>query len=179
MNSDLVFRRGTDKDISTFLSFFKTTIPALFPQYSPTSIAFTIEADYNPQWLTERLQKGGKKLFLAFMNEEVIGYLLITKSIAGVSFADWLGVDKKNQKKGVASQLLSLWKQEALEEGAHALQLWTSENNVEFYKKRGFSCGGIFPKAWHGEDCYLIYEILREPDEKNFLKDYLQKVKKG
>lgn len=100
------------------------------------------------------------------------------ESIAGVSFADWLGVDKQYQKRGIASRLLTLWEQEALVEGAHSLHLWTTENNVEFYKKRGLSCGGVFPKAWHGENCYLIYKTLREPEEKNFLKKYLKQKKK-
>ena len=99
MDNDLVFRKSNVEDISAFLEFFKTSIPALFPQYSPHSIAFTLEVDYGPKWLTEQLNQGGKKLFLALKNKEVVGYLLFAKSIAGVSFADWLGVDKMNQKK--------------------------------------------------------------------------------
>ena len=179
MDTDITYRKGTNNDIPAFLAFFKASIPALFPQYSPLSIRFTLDVDYGPQWLTERLQKGNKKIFIALQKEEIIGYILFTKSIVGVSFADWLAVGKMHQKQGVASRLLAIWKEEALLEGAHSLQLWTSKNTVEFYKKRGFSCGGIFPQAWHGEDCYLIYTSLREPDEKNFLKDYLQQVKKG
>lgn len=178
MNSDITFRTGKTEDIPAFLAFFKTSLPTLFTQYSSNSINYEVEDDYGPQFLTEKLGNGEKKVYLALKEDCVVGYLLVMKSIAGVSFADWLGVGTTHQKKGIASKLLTFWEQEALVEGAHILQLWTTKNNVEFYKKRGFVCGGLFPKAWHGEDCYLIYRILREPEEKNFLKEYLGHKKK-
>lgn len=179
MANSIVFRKGTVADISQFLAFFKTSIPTLFPHYSPNSVGYTTDVDYNPQFLSEKLTKGGKRVYLALKEGGIVGYLLVEKSIAGVAFADWLGVEKQSQKQGIASQLLSLWEKDALGEGAHVLHLWTLGDNVEFYKKRDFSCGGFFPKAWHGESCYLIYKALREPDEKNFLKSYLRQIKKG
>ncbi len=179
MKHTIVFRKGTNEDVPAFLLFFRVSIPTLFPHYSPNSIGFTVDVDYGPEWLTKELKKGNKEIFIAFDDKKIIGYILAAKSIAGVSFADWLAVERQYQKKGIASRLLSIWENEALQEGAHALQLWTTENNLEFYKKRGFECGGLFPKAWHGENCYLIYRILREPEEKNFLKSYLERVKKA
>lgn len=178
MTTVITYRKGARKDIPAFLAFFKNSLPLLFSFYSPNSIGYTVEVDYGPQFLTEKLNKGEKKLYLALKENKIIGYLLVMESIAGVSSAEWLGVSKQYQKQGIASHLLAFWEQEALAEGAHALQLWTTENNVEFYKKRGLSCGGVFPKAWHGEDCYLIYKNLREPDEKNFLKNYLEQKDK-
>lgn len=177
MANSIVFRKGTVVDISQFLTFFKTSIPALFPHYSPNSVGYTTDVDYNPQFLSEKLTKGIKRVYLALKEERIVGYLLVERSIAGVAFADWLGVEKQSQKQGIASHLLSLWEKDALAEGAHALHLWTLEDNVEFYKKRNFSCGGFFPKAWHGENSCLIYKTLRNPDEKNFLKSYLRQVK--
>lgn len=179
MEKNIVVRLSTEEDIPAFLAFFKASIPALFPHYSPNSIAYEVDVDYGPVWMADRLKKGGKKAYLAFDDKKIVGYILAEKSIAGVSFADWLAVGKKHQKQGAASKLLSLWEKDALAQGAHALQLWTTENNLTFYKNRGFINGGLFPKAWHGEDCYLIYRLLREPEEKNFLKSYLEKVKKG
>jgi ribosomal protein S18 acetylase RimI-like enzyme len=179
MSSNLIFRQATETDIPVFLTFFKTSIPVLFPQYSPNSVAYEVDVDYSPEFLTRKLKSGDKKAYLAFDNDRVVGYIMVMDSIAGVAFADWLAVDKQYQKQGVASKLLSLWEQDALAQGAHALQLWTTENNLTFYKNRGFVNGGLFPKAWHGEDCYLIYRALREPEEKNFLKSYLEMTKKG
>lgn len=179
MSTNLIFRQGTEADIPAFLAFFRTSIPHLFPQYSPNSVAYEVDVDYGPEFLTRKLKSGDKKVYLALDGDKVVGYIMVMESIAGVAFADWLAVDKKYQKRGVASALLTMWEKDALDEGAHALQLWTTENNLTFYKNRGFVNGGLFPKAWHGEDCYLIYRALREPEEKNFLKSYLEKAKKG
>lgn len=177
MSTNLIFRQGTEADIPAFLAFFRTSIPILFPQYSPNSVTYEVDVDYSPEFLTRKLKSGGKKVYLALDGDKIVGYIMVMDSIAGVAFADWLAVDKKYQKRGVASALLALWEKEALLEGAHALHLWTTENNLTFYKNRGFTNGGLFPKAWHGEDCYLIYRALREPEEKNFLKSYLESKK--
>lgn len=179
MSTDLVFRQATIEDIPAFLAFFRESIPVLFPQYSPNSVAYEVDVDYGPEFLTRKLKSGDKKVYLALDGDKVVGYIMVMESIAGVAFADWLAVDKDYQKRGVASTLLTMWEKDALTQGAHALQLWTTENNLTFYKNRGFVNGGLFPKAWHGEDCYLIYRALREPEEKNFLKSYLEKSKKG
>ena len=179
MNNVIEYRKGSDTDIPAFLSFFKSTLPSLFSHYSPNTAHFYVEVDYGPKWLSERLKKGGKKTYLAFHDDEIVGYILVSKSITGVSFADWLGVNKEYQKRGIATQLLQLWEEAALEEGAHALHLWTTENNVAFYIKKGFTNGGLFPKAWNSEDCYLIYKTLRKPEEKNFLREYLAQKKKA
>lgn len=179
MDTHLKIRKGTIEDISLFLTFFRKSILILFPQYSPNSVSYTIDVDYSPRMLNDKLTKGEFIVYLAFDKGTIVGYLLIAQSIAGVSYAEWLGVDKENQKRGIASSLLSVWEKDVFAEGVHSLHLWTTKNNVEFYEKRGFTCGGMFPKAWHGEDDYLIYKTLREPEEKNFLKGYLQEIKKG
>lgn len=174
---EIVYRLARKEDFDKFLEYFKNTLAENFPHYSHSSISFTVEIDYGPKWLREKLEKGSKKVFLALDNEKIAGYLLVMKQIAGVSYADWLAVDKLYRNKGIASKLLSLWEKQAVDEGAHALQLWTTIANIQFYKNRGFEMGGLFPKAWHGTNTYLIYKILREPKEENFLKEYLNSKK--
>lgn len=121
------------------------------------------------------MSKGKKYVYLSEDEGKLVGYLLVAKSIAGVAFADWLAVDNKYQKKGIATKLISMWEKDAIEEGAHALYLWTTNDyNINFYKNRGFSLSGKFPKAWHGIDTYLMCKILREPKEENYLKNYLK-----
>lgn len=170
MDSSIIYQKGISEDIPLFLSFFKASIPLLFPEYSPNSVRYIVDVDYGPEWLTEKLKKGSKRVYLAFNKNKIVGYLFFSKPVVGVSYADWLAVDKSYQKQGVASHLLLLWEQEALLDGVHALQLWSIKNNIPFYKKRGFTCGGLFPQAWYGEDSYLIYKSLRTPEERNFLK---------
>jgi ribosomal protein S18 acetylase RimI-like enzyme len=176
MTTTITYHKGTVEDIPAFLSFFRTSVPILFPEYSPNSAAYEVDIDYGPKWMTDQLTLGLKIVYLAFDRSKVVGYLFTARSLAGVAFADWLGVDKDYQGRGIATKLLSLWQEVALEEGAHALQLWTSKKNIGFYEKQGFTNGGLFPKSWHGLDSYLMYKILREPEEKNFLKKYLSSL---
>lgn len=176
----LNFKKGTIKDIPLFLKFFKRSIGELFSDhYSINSVSYTVEVDYGPKWLGEQLKKRKRSVFISTHKGQVVGYLLSSRSIAGVGFADWLAVDKPYQKKGIASKLLKMWEDYELKEGAHSLFLWTTENNLEFYKSRGFNVGGEFPKAWHGVDTYLIVRNLRPPKEENFLRKYLKSKRKN
>jgi len=138
-----------------------------------------VDVDYGPIWLTEQIKKGNKRAYLAQDGDAIVGYVLYGPPICGVSFADWLAVDKKYQKQGIATRLLAKWEQDVLKDGAHNIHLWTWDFDVPFYRNRQFQQAGILPKAWCGFDCHLMYKILREPEEKNYLKKYLRKIKKG
>lgn len=176
MEGKIIFKKGTAKDINKFLKFFKISIGKLFSDhYSPNSVNFMVEVDYGPKWMTRQLKENKKWVFLSFDKDKIAGYLLVSRSIAGVAHANWLAVDKPYQKKGIASNLLALWEKSEIKEGAHSLFLWTTKNNLDFYKGRGFKVGGEFPNAWHGLGVYLIYKNLREAKEENFLKNYLKK----
>ncbi len=180
MEDKLTFRKGSEKDLDRFLQFFRTSVKTLFSDhYSPNSINYTVDVDYGPKWMSSQLKKNRKKVFLSYYGNKITGYLFASKSIAGVGFADWLAVDKPYQKKGIASALLKMWEENEIKEGAHSLFLWTTKNNLDFYRGRGFKVGGEFPNAWHGVNTYLIYMNLREPKEENFLKNYLKKIKKN
>ncbi|KKP66041.1 MAG: hypothetical protein UR63_C0039G0014 [Candidatus Roizmanbacteria bacterium GW2011_GWC2_35_12] len=175
----IIYKTGTKDNFSPFLVFFRNKLGNLFPYYSANSIGYTIDLDYSPVFLKREFDSGVKELFLAYHGDIIAGYLLFAKSIAGVSFADWLAVDKPYRRQGIAAKLLSLWEVQAIKEGAHTLFLWTTINNIQFYKNRGFSLGGALPKAWHGVDCYIIYKNLMEPKEENYLRDYLGKKSKS
>src|SRR3989339_297368 len=180
MIQEILFSKLNKNEIKDFLDYFKKSVKDLFPQYSHNSFLYTVDVDYGPEWLTSKILSNGKIVYLAKKENNIIGYLLTTKSIAGVSYADWLAVDKKFQKKGVASNLISMWENDTLNAGGHALYLWTtSNNNIKFYENRGFIFSGKFPKAWHGHDVYLMYKIIREPKEENYLRDYLGKKSKS
>lgn len=84
---------------------------------------FLVEADYSPDWITETLSTQKKKVFLALDDTRIAGYLLVSKPIAGVAFADWLGVGKEYQKKGIASHLLSMWEKDIISQGGHNIYL--------------------------------------------------------
>ena len=65
--------------------------------------------------------------------------------------------------------MLKVWEQDALKQDVHAIHLWTTENDIGFYKKRGFILGGKFEKAWFGLDHYLFYKIIGNPNPKKYI----------
>lgn len=168
----MVFRRGNIGDLKPFYSFFKKTISKNFPDYSAGSVAYIIDFALPEKFLETQLKENKKHLILCLDGGKIVGYLLFHQQLAGVSFANWLAVDSAYQRKGIASKLISIWEKEALTAGSHALQLWTSNHNIDFYNKRGFILAGKFPKAWHGHDSYLFYRPIAEPKEENYLKTY-------
>lgn len=162
-------------DFEKFYSLLVKTLREDYFVYSKNSRAFTLDEDLPKEDLKKYIKEGKRILFLAYSKDKVIGYLVTFKTRAGVSFAHWLAVDKGYQELGIATSLLNLWENKAFAEGAHILQLWTTKNDVKFYLNRGFKKGGEFPQSWFGVNHYLIYKILRKPNEKVFLKEYLAK----
>ena len=167
--------KGTLKQFEDFYKLWKKTLEEGLFLYSKNSVRFTVKEELPKEFLKTEIGKGNKYLFLVYQNNKPVGYLLTNKTKGGIAFGHWLGVDAKFQKLGAASSLLSFWEEDALKEGAHKLQLWTTKNNVSFYKNRGFIKGGDFPDSWFGIDHFLFYKTLRKSDEKVFLKDFLKK----
>ena len=166
--------KGTLKQFEDFYKLWRKTLEEGLFLYSKNSVMFTIEEELPKEFLKAEIGKGNKYLFLTYQDNKPAGYLLTNKTKGGIAFGHWLGVDSKFQKQGVASTLLSFWEKDALKEGAHKLQLWTTRNNLTFYKNRGFIKGGNFPDSWFGVDHFLLYKTLRKSDEKLFLRDFLK-----
>ena len=165
--------KAGEKEFEDFYQLFKKTQFGGYFCYSPNSHSFIVESALPPESLRVKVLSGEKPLYLAYSDNRVVGYLLTTKASGGVAFGHWLGVDRELQHKGVGSSLLSFWEDEELKLGSHVLQLWTTENNLGFYKKQGFTLMGEFPNSWFGIDHYMFYKPISKPDEKNFLKEYL------
>ncbi|EKD96026.1 MAG: hypothetical protein ACD_24C00214G0002 [uncultured bacterium] len=178
MADKFIVRKADLSDFSEFYELLTKTLSGNYFLYSKNSQAFTLDEDLPREDLKKYIKEGKRLLYLAYSKNKAIGYLLTFKTRAGVAFAHWLAVDSAYQKHGVASSLLLLWEKGALEEGAHILQLWTTKNDIPFYLNRGFKKGGSFPQSWFGVDHYLFYKILRKPNEKVFLRDYLAKKPK-
>lgn len=121
-----------------------------------------------PQQLKKNVA-AGDKLYLAFENNNVIGYLLANREKAGVGFCHWLGIDKKFRHKGIGSKLLKRWEEDSIREGLHAIHLWTMENDLEFYKKNNFVLAGKFKNAWFGIDHFLLYKNIGKPNPKKYV----------
>ncbi len=171
--TDITYSRAKTNDVEAFFSFFKSSIRDLFSEYTVMTREFFVEKDYTKSWMKKAIQKGDKILFIAKNNDEHAGYLFVNKIYGGVSMASWLAVSPKFQKLGIATQLVKMWEDYCLKHNAHALQLWTTNHNLEFYEKRGFVNAGTFNQGWFGVDMPLMCKSLRPADEKNYLHKYL------
>lgn len=176
--NNIGFKQGDITDFESFYSLFSLSLTNQFPHYGPNVVAYYLGIDYPKDSLKEQVEKGKKIIFLAINDEKkVIGYLYAGKCYGGVSTAFWLAVEPAYQKKGLASKLLTMWKDTTVLNGGHQLHLWTTKEKISFYKKRGFSLIGEFPEAWFGVTLYALYKKLQNAKEENYLKDFLKSTK--
>lgn len=174
MNINYSFAKSTEyKD---FYEAFIKHLEVQFPEYSKKALEFVINVDWEWRWLSSQLRAKRKSAILA-KNEsgKIVGFLLFQKNYGGVSLINWLSVNKKYQGHGIATNMLNKWEKDAFEKGAHALQVWTTKKNRDFYKNRGFKESGELPSFWFGIDHYLFYKIIGKPIEKNYLRDFLKR----
>lgn len=171
---DISFKQASIAEFENFYPFFKNSISELFPYYPDHIVDFYFEGTYKKEPLKKDLETKGKRVYFALHKESIVGFLLVNKSYLGVAFAHWLAVVPQWQQKGVASKLLSLWEKDVLKEGGHALQLWTTNNNLHYYTNRGFILMGEFPNAWFGMNNFMLYKTLRKAEQKNYLREFLE-----
>lgn len=174
MSEEIMIKKVGSEAFEDFYALYRKTLDQEYFLYSPKSVK-TFEIDVPKKDYLKNIKTGKKILFLGYVNGKLAGYLLTNKLNGGVSFAHWLAVDRAFQKHGVATKLLAFWEKDALRQGAHALELSTTKNDVEFYVNRGFILNGEFPDAWYGVDHFHFYKKLRKSDEARFLKSYFKK----
>lgn len=158
------------KDLNRFFKLFEKSLKEEYFLYPKENASYLIHASFPKKaQLKKDILNGKKSLYLFYKKARLVGYLLTEENFAGVAFGHWLAVDKNFRNKGVATSLLATWEKDALSQDAHALQLWTTENDIGFYKKKGYILGGKFEKAWLGIDHYLFYKIIGKPNPKKYI----------
>src|SRR3989344_2714718 len=161
--------RGGEKDFEKFYKLFEESLKEKYFKYSPENASYLInEGLPKRDELKKAVLKKEKYLYLAYEKDKLIGYLLVSREFAGVAFGNWLAVHKDFRKKGIGSKLLTAWENDVLKTPAHALQLWTTKNDIGFYERNGFVVGGRFEKAWLGIDHYFLYKSIGKPNSKKY-----------
>lgn len=155
-------RKANAKDFEEFHSLLKENLENNSYKYPAEKSSYILNVLLEgKEKLEENISKGKFPLYVADEDGEVTGYFLTEKPFAGVAFGYWLGVARQHRGKGVGSQLLDTWEADIVKDGTHAVFLYTTENNVTFYKKRGYALGGTFPKSWFSLDHLLFYKHLK------------------
>lgn len=177
MNS-VQIKKASLNEFNEFYTLFEKTLDQQYFIYSPITIEM-IKTDLPKKSIREGIKKGNRILFLAYIEDKLAGYLLTNKVNGGVAFGHWLAVERDNQKKGIGTALLKFWLDEALKQGAHMVELYTTKNNIEFYIDQGFILAEGVPGSWFGVDHFHFYKTLRKFDEDKYFKVHYIKDKKA
>ena len=162
--------RARAKDFGKFYTLLEKSIKEEYFLYPKENASYLLNIGLPKKMqLKKEVLNGERPLYLVYEERKLIGYLLTKKDFAGVAFGHWLAVHKDFRNKGFASKMLKVWEQDALKQGVHAIHLWTTENDIGFYKKRGFILGGKFEQAWFGLNHYLFYKIIGNPNPKKYI----------
>ena len=171
-------RLAEEKDLPAFFKFFEYCIEKNFPEYSLMARKYIVKEGYGFNKFEKGIKTGGIEIFLALLEEKIVGFLFVKLHFGGVAWGEWFAVRREYQRQGIASLLLKAWERKAFKDGAHKLEFFTDKRNVSFYQKRGFVLVGMIPDSYFGADDYIFYKTLSKSDENKFLKDYLKKEKK-
>lgn len=161
----------TLENLNEFLPVFEEILKTGFPEYSPELVNFFINKDFSSKIVEEKLKNNQCWGLIAGIDGGIVGFLLIDILYGGVSYANWLGVKKEFQGKGIGSLLMAEWEKKVKAGGGHKLILITqSQKNRNFYLKNGFKEEGFEEKSWFGMDCWMFGKIIGEPKPGVFLK---------
>ncbi|WP_369903061.1 GNAT family N-acetyltransferase [Bacillus manliponensis] len=127
-----------------------------------------IENQEDVQDYREYIDNPNKVMFLAFMNQHLIGQVIVKRHWNGFAYVEDIKVDKQFRKLGVGKRLLEKVKFWTQANEMPGIMLETQTNNVgacKFYEKSGFVIGGfdfLIYKGIHAEsDEAAIYWYLR------------------
>jgi len=98
--------------------------------------------------------------YLAFEESEAIGFISFSDPELGVSNCEWLGVKASYRNKGIGKQLLTAWEQYVINHQGHCITLICEEENINFYRNRGFNICGLIPNYCLGIDFYFCFKHI-------------------
>ncbi|GAA0351651.1 GNAT family N-acetyltransferase [Alkalibacterium iburiense] len=95
------------------------------------------------------------ELWVALMDEEVIGFITLTASSADCAEIHCMGVKKRYHRKGVGKSLFQILENEAKEKYDYIQVKTVDEGHykeydqtIAFYKNQGFAKLEVFPTLW-------------------------------
>lgn len=163
-------KKITLKDINIFYEFFQKTVKEEFPEYSKGDLKYIFTRGWSKKNYREWLKNENRFILGAFNNKKLIALLDAENPQLGVCFCSWIMVDRKLQKKGIGTKLLSKLEIEMKRKGVHMIFLYADKKNIPYYKKVGFKWVGNMEKAWFGQDHHILTKLIQKPTEENYLR---------
>lgn len=158
----LKIREAELKDIDSFFKLFRLCIEKQFVEYSPKVKTLFLKKYFSKKDIRDGLQKKTLDLLLAFVDGNIQGFLLALPPYGGVSYISWIAIRDEFQGKGLGSALLKEYEVFAKKKKVHKIHLGTSQRNVDFYKKNGWTLLGLVPDNYFGVDDWLFYKSIQK-----------------
>lgn len=166
-----------DVNLASFPNFYELFKELMLEGYQhfPSELReYFLKRDYAQENFAYWLEKNYRKMIIATETSsdakqtppvEIKGFLVGDHTYGGVGFISWLGVKKEFRKQGIGTQLLKVYEIYARSKKAHLLELYTSENNVNFYQNQGFSEIGRRQEGFYGQKNIIMNKPLGHFDE--------------
>ena len=153
----------TDVTVQTFPQFYQLFEELMLEGYYhfPVELRqYFLARDYSRINYATWLERNFRKILIAMEDNQVRGFLTGDHSYGGVGFISWLGVKKEFRNQGIGTQLLQTYEDYARSKKAHLLELFTSEDNLNFYQKRGFKEIGRRSEGYYGQKNIIMDKEL-------------------
>ena len=98
---------------------------------------YFLARDYSKKNIMLWLERNFRKIFLAMVDGEIVGFIVGDNTYGGVGFVSWLGIKPNMRKRGIGTQLLKAYEDYIITLGAHLLELYASDDVKPFYEKYG------------------------------------------
>ncbi len=99
-------------------------------------------------------------------NHEIVGFISYS-IIYNRAEIEYIYVEEKYRKKGIASELLQFGIEDANTSGCENITLEVNEHNnagIQLYAKFGFVKAAMRPRYYHGEDGILMIRELKKSE---------------
>ncbi len=169
--NDIIIEQIKKEQVNQFWPTFKRILKKEFTFYPPLIINYFLSRIYTPYSFRFWIEKNYKNVIIARKNEKIIGFAVIDRPYGGVSFCRWLGVTKKEQKKGIGSRLVKEWIKIAKEKDCHKIEIASQPGAIDFYNKVGLKKEGVRKKSYFGVSQHIFGKIISEPEFKS-MTDY-------
>ena len=139
-----------------FWALFSQTVSQDFSFYPPEAIKrFLDEEKIKKNW------GQSKEILVAFKNNEIVGFLIAIDSGGGVSFCNWLGVERKSRRQGIGKNLVQVWEKWAKQRKCYKLRAQTSQReNQLFWESLGFQLEGIKKADRYFLDYFIFVKMI-------------------
>jgi len=160
--SSFSIRKFLTDDAITITTFVHTLLDNDFRKPYSQAIITAYKKRFSTAYFLEHINRDAI-YFGAFDGSTLVGIWLGMLEYGGVVFVDWIGVRQEYRKCGLASLLIRRGEEAIIKAKCHYVYLFTeTQENIEFYTKRGFTLVGKHVNAWFGaQNEYILGKSLR------------------